>query len=708
MPNWTNTVTVLAEILPEITCFLCHKIERTPHSLPQCDHHFCLTCITDYYETIDASCPECQIPSWASDFQSNDFIETLVNSYLYLTEIVNGNFTPLLTPQHVSQQEQFSKSVEHACITDEEVDSPLLLASFENENPKNLAYSRPNRTPLSANTARVAEIKNRNTVCGFLGEIVNSSDKNSGKQTTRLSTEAKGNESPVCKVYINKRSTRREEDLNGCTVEDTSLLNLHRRNSTSVVTYSSGLAQATKYKRKRGRESFPPAKRTPLPGSNEHRTQVRAFEKRNPKGETALHRAVIRGNVSTVEKMVQNYLCDPNVKDNADWSPLHEACARGNIEIMRILIQNGADINQRGFQGWTPLHDAIDKNEIEAALFLLENGADPNKLNDDQHKPVYYCDTDTMREAICSFKQADDPPVLSIRSYANTPKIEPTPMNIRPHAGSGNMVGLSSKSTPNSSSYTNAHAHAHKSLHIRNEREEYPYAPTYGPKSNAAATNNIPRPTPRKNNVDTERFILLQTGLDCDKKLMFEKVTKKLHGSVVTKFQPSLTHIVVSTDHQRRCKRTLKYLWAVLNGLHIVSFDWILKSQAANVWLPEDRFLIFGDRSTPNAPDRTTIQMERPLFDGIWFYFHPNINEDLFSPPVRDLVRLVKYGGGSVLTKPCFNGRSEKNRKPVYTICVEDDPELELRPHCTRTVSWLFDCVSFSRILPRGGADAEG
>jgi ankyrin repeat protein len=72
---------------------------------------------------------------------------------------------------------------------------------------------------------------------------------------------------------------------------------------------------------------------------------------------------------------------DPNLKDYAGWSPLHEACSNGNLEIVQLLIENNADINLRGSKDSTPLHEAIVNNHLVCAKYLLEQGADINIKN---------------------------------------------------------------------------------------------------------------------------------------------------------------------------------------------------------------------------------------------------------------------------------------------------------------------------------------
>jgi ankyrin repeat protein len=58
---------------------------------------------------------------------------------------------------------------------------------------------------------------------------------------------------------------------------------------------------------------------------------------------------------------------------------LIEACRTGDVERVKILIQNDADINLKtwGFK-LTPLHYACDSGHKEIVELLLQNGADIN------------------------------------------------------------------------------------------------------------------------------------------------------------------------------------------------------------------------------------------------------------------------------------------------------------------------------------------
>ena len=70
-----------------------------------------------------------------------------------------------------------------------------------------------------------------------------------------------------------------------------------------------------------------------------------------------------------------------NIPDIFGRTPLHQAAAKGDQEIILTLIKYGANVNSQTISGETPLMKAIAFFQVEATKILLRFGADPNMIN---------------------------------------------------------------------------------------------------------------------------------------------------------------------------------------------------------------------------------------------------------------------------------------------------------------------------------------
>mmetsp|Transcript_30322 Transcript_30322/g.116290 ORF Transcript_30322/g.116290 Transcript_30322/m.116290 type:complete len:147 (-) Transcript_30322:402-842(-) len=87
-----------------------------------------------------------------------------------------------------------------------------------------------------------------------------------------------------------------------------------------------------------------------------------------------------------------------SLKDNPDITkykpesgsgatPLHYAAANGHLEIMRLLISHGADLNAVNEYGNTALHFAAINEKADAVELLLRNKADAALSNEFNRNP---------------------------------------------------------------------------------------------------------------------------------------------------------------------------------------------------------------------------------------------------------------------------------------------------------------------------------
>lgn len=78
-------------------------------------------------------------------------------------------------------------------------------------------------------------------------------------------------------------------------------------------------------------------------------------------------------------------------KDNRGWEPIHEACHAKAIPCLRILLEEDCvDINAKTWPGFTPLNlAACQQNSYEVVKLLLEHGADVNCAEDFGLTPLH-------------------------------------------------------------------------------------------------------------------------------------------------------------------------------------------------------------------------------------------------------------------------------------------------------------------------------
>ena len=91
-----------------------------------------------------------------------------------------------------------------------------------------------------------------------------------------------------------------------------------------------------------------------------------------------LHEAASRNDVREVEKLL-NAGVFVDTRNKLSQTPLHKAAAYGAVDVIKLLVSRGANINAiSGGFGWTPLLEAVYWNYYDAVIELVKAGADVN------------------------------------------------------------------------------------------------------------------------------------------------------------------------------------------------------------------------------------------------------------------------------------------------------------------------------------------
>ncbi|MBN3313755.1 BCL3 protein, partial [Atractosteus spatula] len=162
------------------------------------------------------------------------------------------------------------------------------------------------------------------------------------------------------------------------------------------------------------------------------------LEARNYEGLTPLHLAVQSGSCELVKLLLDSGADIDAVDIKSGRSPLIHAVENNNMEMVNFLIKCGASVNAQSYSGNSALHSACGRGLVEAVRLLLRNGADSSLKN-------YHNDTALM---VAKNKRVTD--VLRGKGgrHLNPKPLEPPPDAPSPHSLSPSPHQHSADGTP--------------------------------------------------------------------------------------------------------------------------------------------------------------------------------------------------------------------------------------------------------------------
>ncbi|KAE8816292.1 Protein BREAST CANCER SUSCEPTIBILITY 1-like protein [Hordeum vulgare] len=168
-----------------------------------------------------------------------------------------------------------------------------------------------------------------------------------------------------------------------------------------------------------------------------------------------------------------------------------------------------------------------------------------------------------------------------------------------------------------------------------------------------------------------QKWVLCCSALSASEREVVSEFAKLAGVPISKSWSPSVTHVVASTDPSGACKRTLKFLMAILNGKWIVSIDWVKACMDRMEPADEQKFEVTTDvhgvREGPKLGRQRAINKQPKLFNGMQFYLHGD-----YTLSYRGFLQdLVVAAGGTVLHRRPLSRDQQKlldDSSPVVVV----------------------------------------
>ncbi len=137
--------------------------------------------------------------------------------------------------------------------------------------------------------------------------------------------------------------------------------------------------------------------------------------------DTSLILAVKKGDADRVRTLLFAHV-DPDEKNYAGITPMTIAGEKGNMEVIRLLVERGkADLNAPSSYGVTPLIAAAAAGKAEAVAYLLKHGADASAKDDLGKTALLYASGQNQAKMVANLAEANQPVVNLPDNTGNTP-----------------------------------------------------------------------------------------------------------------------------------------------------------------------------------------------------------------------------------------------------------------------------------------------
>uniref|UniRef100_A0A8C5YV27 BRCT domain-containing protein n=2 Tax=Marmota marmota marmota TaxID=9994 RepID=A0A8C5YV27_MARMA len=196
-----------------------------------------------------------------------------------------------------------------------------------------------------------------------------------------------------------------------------------------------------------------------------------------------------------------------------------------------------------------------------------------------------------------------------------------------------------------------------------------------------------------------QRISMVVSGLTPKELMLVHKFAKKHHINLSNLITEETTHVVMKTDAEFVCERTLKYFLGIAGGKWVVSYFWVTQSIKERKILDEHDFEVRGDvvnGRNHQGPKRARESQGRKIFRGLKICCYGPFT----NMPTDQLEWMVQLCGASVV-KEISSLTLDTGAQPIVVIqpdaWTEDNgfhaiEQMGKAPVVTR--EWVLDSVA--------------
>ncbi|XP_057357510.1 LOW QUALITY PROTEIN: breast cancer type 1 susceptibility protein [Manis pentadactyla] len=197
----------------------------------------------------------------------------------------------------------------------------------------------------------------------------------------------------------------------------------------------------------------------------------------------------------------------------------------------------------------------------------------------------------------------------------------------------------------------------------------------------------------------SNRMSVVASGLTPKEFMLVHKFARKHHINLTDLVTEETTHVIMKTDAEFVCERTLKYFLGIAGGKWVVSYFWVTQSIKERKVLDEHDFEVRGDvvnGRNHQGPKRARESQDREIFRGLEICCYGPFT----NMPTDQLEWMVHLCGASVVKEPS-SFTFGKGTHPVVVVQPDawtEDSGFQLIGHvCEASVvtrEWVLDSVA--------------